>query len=1139
LSILGKAAQLRRILQAVIVASLLSSLFVFAFDIQPAKTEQGTIYIRADGKVEGTAYIRTSDNITYVFYADIINDSIIVQRDNIVIDGNGHVLQGPGNGRAIDLSQRTNVTIKHIQVNGFWFGIYFNSSSSNSIGGNNIANNVHGVYLNSSSNNNARGNNMTNNDECIDLYASSSNNISGNNISGNSMDGIYLYSSSSNSISGNNIANNAYGMFLYASSSNSISGNNMTNNSWGVDLYASSSNSISGNNMTNNSWGVDLYASSSNSISGNRFTDCGLSVWDSYENSVENNIVNGRPLVYLEGIEDYAVGDAGQVILVGCDTIRVENLDLSRASYGVQLWETTDSVVSYNNITANNFEGIMLDYSSHNSINENNVTTNDAGIYLCSSSNNSISGNNIENNAHGIFLTRSSKYNIIGGNNITANNDVGIDLCISSSNSIYHNNFIGNKRQVYDFSWDYPEDSPSINVWDDGYPSGGNYWSDYAGVDLKSGPYQNVTGSDGIGDTQYVIDSGNKDRYPLMTPWTPLDFSISVSSSVFWINRGESATCTITLTSLGDFSSLISLNALVNPSTNNVTLKLEPTSISLTAGASAQSTMTISTSSTAPLETFTITVSAEGGAKVHSTTVTIYVITILNVPYQYQYGTGWCGPTSLAMVLRYYGVATHCWNVAEYLNLGRSDPAPLSDNRGSGLNLAPKLSYYLDRYYPQYMVQYYLHDLTSQVFTDIESNVSQGRPVILCIKNPSNAQDQHCIVITGYNETGFFFNDPSGLASIYAPSYVTPFKYGAGIHGYVTKEGIASHDFDLICANFTDRFGLTENTGTLLILKGVPSPTLGSLELVTYPSDHSINSALSSVYFDRPWPNLRIFLDLDRGLMWKEDLLGNGVPTGCPILGPEDTMKCHIEIYNHEAQSQALTIAFTVTGEDGLTYNSILEVKNVESLGQESFLQTIPLGNYLTKTQYYHIKATLFDSNGNEIDTISIPDIYYFASGTSIKLQESQHHLFLQVYDSQSRHVGLNYTSNETEIEVPYAYYFDNSNGTITVILSMYNSSCRVIVDATFAQQTTESYNLTIITVNTAQTIDQNITQATIQEGTQNQYNIEISQDGKIISVTPVPEFQPLMLLPLFMMITLLWTMIFKKKRTVRSKQLA
>jgi parallel beta-helix repeat protein len=52
-----------------------------------------------------------------------------------------------------------------------------------------------------------------------------------------------------------------------------------------------------------------------------------------------------------------------------------------------------------------------------------------------------------------------------------------------------------------------------VNVWDDGYPSGGNYWSDYTGVDANG---------DGIGDTPYIIDANNTDRYPVMHPWSSL-----------------------------------------------------------------------------------------------------------------------------------------------------------------------------------------------------------------------------------------------------------------------------------------------------------------------------------------------------------------------------------------------------------------------------------------------------------------------------------------------------------------------------------------------------------------------------------------------------------------------------------------
>lgn len=87
--------------------------------------------------------------------------------------------------------------------------------------------------------------------------------------------------------------------------------------------------------------------------------------------------------------------------------------------------------------------------------------------------------------------------------------DYGIYLYSSSYNSIYHNNFLTNASRIFI--------SNSNNTWDNGYPSGGNYWSNYTGIDNYSGPYQNETGSDGIGDAPLQIDQYNKDNYPLIS----------------------------------------------------------------------------------------------------------------------------------------------------------------------------------------------------------------------------------------------------------------------------------------------------------------------------------------------------------------------------------------------------------------------------------------------------------------------------------------------------------------------------------------------------------------------------------------------------------------------------------------------
>jgi len=156
------------------------------------------------------------------------------------------------------------------------------------------------------------------------------------------------------------------------------------------------------------------------------------------------------------------------------------------------------------------------------------------GIDLSGRSNVTIKNTEIKSFGHGIVLD-SSPNSTVSGNNIT-NNGNGTLLYNSSNNTIYHNNFVNNTRQVYDISWDYPF-TPSINVWDNGYPSGGNYWSDYTGEDQNG---------DGIGDTPYVIDEDNQDNCPLMRPtW------ITVEEVPFWTQWWFWAMVAVVIVALG------------------------------------------------------------------------------------------------------------------------------------------------------------------------------------------------------------------------------------------------------------------------------------------------------------------------------------------------------------------------------------------------------------------------------------------------------------------------------------------------------------------------------------------------------------------------------------------------------------
>jgi parallel beta-helix repeat protein len=206
----------------------------------------------------------------------------------------------------------------------------------------------------------------------------------------------------------------------------------------------------------------------------------------------------------LQGSGAYSKG----IDLTGRSNVTVKNTRIMEFYCGILLYSSSSNDISGNNITANTWDGIGLYYSSNNAISGNNITANnDYGIVLdYSSSGNSISGNNVEKNGYGISLW-SSWGNNISGNKITNNNDYGVYLYSSSNNEFFHNNFIDNAAQAFAINSD-------TNTWDNGYPSGGNYWSDYNETDSDG---------DGIGDSPYVIDSSNQDNYPLMHPYIPGD----------------------------------------------------------------------------------------------------------------------------------------------------------------------------------------------------------------------------------------------------------------------------------------------------------------------------------------------------------------------------------------------------------------------------------------------------------------------------------------------------------------------------------------------------------------------------------------------------------------------------------------
>ncbi len=175
------------------------------------------------------------------------------------------------------------------------------------------------------------------------------------------------------------------------------------------------------------------------------------------------------------------------------------------------------NIISNNTITFSNHTGIYFEHlgsewHQHNLIIHNDISYNGCGIYMIMSDSNQICYNNfVFNNWSGVFFNQ-----CMGG---------------GEHNRVYHNNFIENGL-VENGNVIQAGDVGLRNYWNESYPSGGNYWSDYSGTDFFSGPNQTEKGSDGIGDSPYEIRNDSLwlppryDSYPLMEPVGTIDFPL-------------------------------------------------------------------------------------------------------------------------------------------------------------------------------------------------------------------------------------------------------------------------------------------------------------------------------------------------------------------------------------------------------------------------------------------------------------------------------------------------------------------------------------------------------------------------------------------------------------------------------------
>ena len=318
--------------------------------------------------------------------------------------------------------------------------------------------------------------------------------ISDNIISYNSWDGIRMWDEvaavTDNIVSDNVIKHNGLaGVHLYWAGNSVISSNTIEDNQYGIVTSSTwtSYATITGNSIRYNKHGIWTDSLSNNKIQ---------------NSEISGNIISDND---LHGLHVYAYDD----------TIS-DNVIVGNGASGITLLHASSrNAIAYSTIMNNGEAGISFDnYVRECRISENYIAQNRCGIHF----------------HH--WVTR----NLVRENTIANNSDYGIYITNAFDDSIYHNDFVNNGVNAFN------EDSSALNIWDAGYPDGGNCWSDYGGTDTLSGPGQDLPGGDGIGDTPYFIATCGQDDYPLLSGCTYLcgdangDREINVGDVVYVVN---------------------------------------------------------------------------------------------------------------------------------------------------------------------------------------------------------------------------------------------------------------------------------------------------------------------------------------------------------------------------------------------------------------------------------------------------------------------------------------------------------------------------------------------------------------------------------------------------------------------------
>ena len=332
-------------------------------------------------------------------------------------------------------------------------------------------------------------------------------------------------------------------------------------NSEGVQAIYSNNTIIDGNDVSSNSAkGINVAEVSVNATISRNLASGetnGIIFTDSYNVTVANNVADN---------DRWGITDGS--CLYGCPPGVIKNNQLSMDSTAVYVGYAI-ALVENNTITnsmqgANLYSGIgVLVYMARATISDNLFIDNSMAIEFDFESGGSTDvGNDISGGFIGIYSDQNSCCSNIAQNVFRTTQEGGIVFDSghgASGYRVYGNAFVGAGTLAYDNAG-----GNYVNYWNASYPTGGNYWISYTGVDNCSGAARNICPSpDGIGDTPFTLAGGARDMLPLMIPADSAPPVWSAGSVLTILAKGPSFV-TLTWPSASDDTTVVAYSVYEN-----------------------------------------------------------------------------------------------------------------------------------------------------------------------------------------------------------------------------------------------------------------------------------------------------------------------------------------------------------------------------------------------------------------------------------------------------------------------------------------------------------------------------------------------------------------------------------------------